>query len=264
MSYLKIVFFLLLSVCLLAGEGKDLFDKHCASCHTPFVPMLKLKENFIDQNNTLLHLKAPTLNQLSYRLKQQIGDPKGDEDMHRMEVTAFMSDYVYHPDKSKSVCLDEVMAHFKTMPSLKGKVTENELEAIGTYLYDFDTEVIKSKGVKFEGFENALKQAKDTHKIVMIEAMSKTCHFCRKMEREVMIEKEIVMAIEKDFIPVKIDISVHRLPLNLKTEITPSFIFIDENKNIILQVPGAWDKEDFLNLLKEATMKNVQKQKEKK
>ena len=245
-------FIIVLVVGIWANEGKVLFEKHCASCHTPFIPMSKLKENFLDHNNTLLKLKAPTLNQLSYRLHQRIGDPKGDEDIHRMEVTAFMTDYVYYPDKDKSICLDDVMVHFETMPSLKGKITEDELEEIGTYLYDFDKEVVKSKSVKFEGFDTALLRAQKEDKIIMIEAMTSTCHFCRKMEREVMIEKEVVKAIEKDFIPVAIDINKHALPLEIKVAATPSFIFIDSKKNILMNVPGSWSKEDFLELLKEA------------
>jgi len=252
---MKIIGFMLIStVLMMANEGKVLFKKHCISCHTPFIAMSKLKENFLDHNNTLLNLKAPTLNQLSYRLKQRIGDPKGDNDMHRMEVTAFMSDYVYYPDKDKSVCLDDVMQHFKTMPSLKGKVRDEELEEIGTYLYDFDNKVIEDKSVKYEGFDKALERAKKEHKIIMIKAMTKECHFCRKMEREVMIEDAIVKAIEKDFIPVAIDVSVHALPLGIKTELTPSFIFIDENAKVLMNVPGAWSKMDFIELLKEAKL----------
>ena len=244
----------------LANEGKILFEKQCMSCHTPFISMSKLKENFLDHNNTLLNLKAPTLNQLSYRLKQRIGDPKGDTDLHRMEVTAFMSDYVYAPDKDKSVCLEDVLQHFKTMPSLKGQVTEDELEEIGTYLYDFDNVVVKDKSVKYKGFDKALQDAKLEHKIIMIKVMTKECHYCRKMEAEVMTESEVVTAIENDFIPVAIDISVHRLPLGLKAEVTPSFIFIDETAQVIMNVPGAWSKEDFISLLKEAKL-NAKKDK---
>jgi len=245
---------IVLTVLLFGNEGKVLFAKHCVSCHKPFVSMSKLKENFLDHNNTLLKLKAPTLNQLSYRLKQRIGNPKGDNEIHRMEVTAFMSDYVYHPDKEKSVCLADVIQHFKTMPSLKGKVSKDELEEIGTYLYDFDNEVVKEKSIKYEGFDKALKRAKKEHKIIMIKAMTKECHFCRKMEREVMIEKEVVKAIEKDFIPVSIDISIHTLPLGIKTKLTPSFIFIDANAKVLMNVPGAWAKMDFIELLKEAKL----------
>ena len=250
MKYFKIVVFFFMTLSLLANEGKDLFTQKCASCHTPFIPMSKLKENFLDGNNTILKLKAPTLNQLSYRLKKRIGDPKGDNELHRMEVTAFMSDYVFHPDKDKSVCLEDVLRHFETMPSQKGKVTEEELEEIGTYLYDFDNEVVKKRSVKYEGFDKALQRAKKEDKIIMIKAMTKTCHFCRKMDREVMIEKEVIEVINKGFIPVSIDISEHQLPLGIKTELTPSFIFVDKNAKVLLNVPGAWGKEDFLALLR--------------
>jgi len=110
--------------------------------------------------------------------------------------------------------------------------------------------------VKFEGFKKALERAKKENKLIMIEAMTSTCHFCRKMEREVMIEKEVVEAIEKDFIPVAIDVNKHNLPLGLKVDATPSFIFIDTNQNVLMNIPGAWNKNDFLALLKEAKMKN--------
>jgi len=239
---------------LMSNEGEMLFEKKCIACHTLFIPMSKLKENFLDHNNTLLKLKAPTLNQLSYRLKQRIGDPKGDNDLHRMEVIAFMSDYVNAPDKDKSVCLEDVLQHFTTMPSLKGKVTEDELEEIGTYLYDFDNAIVKDKSVKYEGFDKALEAAKREHKLIMIKVMTKECHYCRKMEREVMIEQEVIQAIKKDFIPVAIDISIHQLPLGLKAEVTPSFIFIDEESHVLMNVPGAWSKEDFMALLKEAKL----------
>jgi thioredoxin-related protein len=245
---------------LVANEGKGLFEKHCASCHTPFIPMEKLKENFLDHNNTLLHLKAPTLNQLSYRLKQRIGDPKGDKDIHRMEVIAFMSDYVLHPDRQKSVCLEEVMQNFETMLSLQGKVTQEELDKIGEYLYDFDKKMIREKGVKYEGFDEALKRAKKEHKIIMIEAMSEDCHFCRKMEREVMIDDEVVNTLKKDFVSVAIDVRKHQLPLGLHTALTPTFIFVDENATILLKIPGAWEKREFMELLQEAKKRRKEKE----
>ena len=94
-----------------ASEGKTVYQKKCASCHEAYIPMPKLMENFVEQKNKLLNLKAPTLNQLSYRLKQQIGDPKGDEEIHRMEVSAFIADYLNNPDKEKSVCLRDVIQY---------------------------------------------------------------------------------------------------------------------------------------------------------
>ena len=240
---------------LYAMEGKEVYEKKCASCHQGYVPMSKLKENFQDYNNTLLKLTAPTLNQLSYRLKKSIGDPKGDNEIHRMEVAAFITEYVLHPDRQRSLCLDEVMQSFETMPSLAGKVSEEELEAVSTYIYDFDDKVVEEHSVHYEGFEKALQKAKKEHKIIMIKVMTKDCYFCRKMEREVMVEDEIVALVEKDFIPVAIDISTTELPLGLKTELTPSFIFIDENARVLMNIPGAWNKMDFLEILREAKRK---------
>lgn len=254
---MKLVLLVWLSmVAIFASEGKDLYEKKCASCHAEFISMDALKKNYLDHNNTLLKLSAPTINQLSYRLKQRIGDPKGDNDMHRMEVSAFITDYVYTPDRDKSVCLDDVMIHFKTMPSLKGKVTEDELEEINTFIYEYDEKIVKEKSVKYEGFDEALKRAKKEHKIIMIKVMTEDCHYCRKMEREVMIEKEVTDVLKKDFITVKIDVSKVKLPLELKSDLTPTFIFVDEDEKVLMNIPGAWDKKDFLLLLKEAKTKD--------
>ncbi len=245
---------------LYAMEGKEVYEKKCASCHQGYISMSKLKENFQDYNNTLLKLTAPTLNQLSYRLKKSIGDPKGDNEIHRMEVAAFISEYVLYPDRQKSLCLDEVMRSFKTMPSLKGKISEDELEAVSTYIYDFDEKVVKEHSVQYEGFEKALQKAKKEHKIIMLKVMTKDCYYCRKMDREVMVEKEVVDMLEENFISVSIDISTTELPLGLKAEFTPSFIFIDENAKVLMNLPGAWNKMDFLDILREAKTKQMEKE----
>mgnify|MGYP000070508613 CR=1 FL=1 len=259
---MKSLLYVLLFVHMLFGtEDEEVYEKKCASCHQDFISMSTLKENFLDTNNTLLKLTAPTINQLSYRLKQRIGDPKGDNDIHRMEVAAFISDYVLNPDREKSLCLADVMQHFKTMPSLKGKITEDELEAVSRYIYDFERQVIEEKSVEYEGFDKALEKANKEHKIIMLKVMTKDCHFCRKMNREVMIEEDVVNALKKDFISVAIDISTTNLPLGLKAELTPSFIFIDKDEKVLLNIPGAWDKDDFLEILREAKMKRKQKEK---
>ena len=258
---------LLLCVCagyIFASGGKEVYEKKCASCHKEYISMNMLKTNYLDHNNTLLKLTAPTINQLSYRLKQRIGDPKGDNDIHRMEVSAFISDYVFNPDRDKSVCLADVMQHFKTMPSLKGKISEDELEEVNTFIYEYDEKIVKEKSVKYEGFDEALKRAKKEHKIIMIKAMSEDCHYCRKMEREVMIEKEVTEVLKKDFITVMVDVSKMKLPLGIKSEVTPTFIFVDEASKVLMNIPGAWNKTDFLLLLKEATEKNGKMKKDKK
>lgn len=249
---MKPVLYVLLCVGMLFGaEGQEVYEKKCASCHQGFISMSKIKENFLDHNNTDLKLTAPTINQLSYRLKQRIGDPKGDNDIHRMEVAAFISDYVLNPDREKSLCLDDVMQYFKTMPSLKGQITEDELEEVSTFIYEYDTKMIKEQSVQYEGFDKALERAEKEDKIIMIKVMTKNCHFCRKMDAEVMIEEEVIQALEKDFVSVEIDVSTTELPLGLKVDLTPSFIFVDKKGEVIGNIPGSWEKDDFLDILKE-------------
>ena len=141
---MKLLLGILLCMVFLFGiEGEVVYEQKCASCHKAFIPVEKLMENFMEKNNTLLHLKAPSINQISFRLKQQIGDPKGDEDMHRMEVGAFIADYLNDPDKQKSVCLPEVIKYFETMPSMKGQLSDDEIEAVSEFLYDSVNKLIK-------------------------------------------------------------------------------------------------------------------------
>ncbi len=126
----------LLAPLVLLGEGSALFEKHCASCHVRHVDFTMLAKNFMESNNTLLNLKAPTLNQIRFRVMSRVGDPEGDAEFHRIEVTGFISDYVLNPDRDKSVCMPEVMQFFETMESLKGKITDVELHSIADWIYE--------------------------------------------------------------------------------------------------------------------------------
>jgi len=245
---------LLLFSSLVASEmtGQEVYEKKCASCHKLYVPPSLLIENFMEKNNTILKLKAPTINQIVFRLKSRIGDPKGDEDIHRMEVDSFIADYLMHPDKSKSVCLPKVIQHFETMPSLKGKITVEEIESVSSFLYDYTIDDYVEKKLKLVAYEDALKVAKQEHKIIIIKMTREHCHFCKKMDREVFSDKDVVEALEKDFMVVEVDIGKDTPPLGLKRGMTPTFIFVSEEEKIMGKIPGSWTKEDFLEILKEA------------
>ncbi|WP_281951702.1 thioredoxin family protein [Nitrosophilus kaiyonis] len=105
--------------------------------------------------------------------------------------------------------------------------------------------------MKWFKFDKALNIAKNSNKIVMIKAMSQDCHYCIEMERDVLNDKEVMKEINRYFIPVKIDIYKDNLPVDINVYLTPTFIFIDKNKKVIKKIPGAWHKEDFLNILDE-------------
>ncbi len=232
-------------------DGETVYKKKCAACHAAYIPMGELKENFVEYNNTKLRLRAPTLNQISFRLRQRIGDPNGDRDMQLMEVTDFVTGYLYHPDKSKSICMQEVLDAFDTMPSMKGKISEAEIEAVTAYIYDFDRRMLRSHSLHYAGFDEALKRAQKEGKVIMIKATSPYCHYCKLMDREVLSDPEVVALLHRKYIPVEVNVYKDPLPLGLRYKFTPTFFFVDGKGKVIKTVPGAFEKEDFIKLLKE-------------
>ncbi len=254
---MKIFIMIALLEIALFGSGEGIYKEKCASCHAGYIPMGTLKENFVEFNNTKLKLKGPTLNQLSFRLKQKIGDPAGDREFHMMEVTEFIKSYIYHPDKQKSVCMDEVLAAFDTMPSMKGQISDAEAQAVAAYIYGYGQQVQQEHAPKYVHFAEAVKEAKKEHKLIMIKASSEHCHFCQKMDREVLSLKKVKKKLHDDFVLVEIDVYQSALPLGLKTEVTPTYFFLTPDAKLLKRVPGSWNAKDFLEILQEVKKLSV-------
>ena len=109
-------FMTLTSSILFAASGVELTQKHCASCHMLTTP----KPEMIPE------LKAPAMDAVMYHIGLEMQDKKMIKD--------FIIDYVQNPDASKSVCESNKVQNFGVMPSLKGKVSVNELEAIAEHM----------------------------------------------------------------------------------------------------------------------------------
>jgi thioredoxin-related protein len=105
-------------------------------------------------------------------------------------------------------------------------------------------------------YEKALSLAKEKSKIVILKLTSDDCHFCKKMDREVMGNREILAFLKKNFILVEIDVKKEKLPLGLKYKVTPTFFFVNKNEKVISKIQGSWNKKDFTELL-EMVLKKV-------
>lgn len=101
---------------LFASSGEELIKAKCASCHTLAIPKAEMMPSF----------KAPPMDAVMFHMKDVIPDES--------DMKAFILDYVYNPDASKSVCESHKVQKFGVMPSLKGKVSEKELESIAAYM----------------------------------------------------------------------------------------------------------------------------------
>ncbi len=236
------------TILIYAKTGEEIFKKRCSSCHIDYIPQSKLIKNY-ENGNKELNLTAPTLTELSFALKDQIGERMADIESQIMDIEDFLLSYCNKPNIDESIFEDWVIENFKTMPHIK--LSEEEAELLAPYMFNFAEKIIVAHSVKRYSYEEALKKAKDKNKIVMIEGYIRFCRGCIKMDREVFVEDRVKKALNKDFVVVKMNMLLEKLPLNLKSMGTPAFYFITKDgKHIIDKIQGTGTVEEFLELLK--------------
>ena len=105
-------------------DGEALIEEKCAKCHNLDMPP-KSYENEI----------APSMMAVTFHLKDFIKSNNPSE--HEAKVVAFIKDYVIEPNRKKSFCDKESLDSYGVMPSQKGNVTKDELDAIAHYMYPY-------------------------------------------------------------------------------------------------------------------------------
>ena len=113
--------------------------------------------------------------------------------------------------------------------------------------------MIKEQGFNAKSSEmnyaQALELSQKIDKPIMLKLTASHCKYCKKMDKEVLADTEVHHLLEQNFICVTINVDNEPLPLNLKRTVTPTFIFVDKSGKITSQLPGSWDKKDFIDLL---------------
>ena len=268
---MKRIIFTLLATVLTAQassfvHGKKLFAEKCSSCHADFIPADTLKENFFEKNNTLLHLKAPTVNMLAYAIMdspKHIGDPS-DPEMRSDEIVAYLEDTLTHPHPENTICDPNFMKFYDVKKPISPPLTEDEYETLSAFFMQYKAERKKhnpratKRLTSTYDITKVLQEAKQTHKHVLLEAMSPTCHFCKKMEREVIETEAVQKVLGGGYIMIQINVDAQKFPLGLGKvykHVTPSFFILDANGSLAGHYPGSWNKQDFLSILKHYTPK---------
>ena len=112
-------------------DGGKVFEAKCASCH---IKMITKEEAM----KMLKSIKAPPMVEVSRQLKDNIRIVDDlDDEIHRAVVIAFIKDYVIYPTLEKSMCEAMALEKHGVMPSQKGNLTEEELNAVSTWVYDY-------------------------------------------------------------------------------------------------------------------------------
>lgn len=256
-----ILFYLLLLSSLVADfeQGEKIFKDKCSSCHTGFVDMDTLKENFYVKQNTLLNLKAPTENMLVYAIMRgpkSIGD-KDDEEMRQIEIEEYLKNHLEDPNTLHTICEPEFFKYYATKSCDKIILDEEEAILLSAYFMEYKEPEKEKRALNplpEKLTKKALEKAKQENKNIIVYASSKTCYFCKKMDREVLDLADIKQSIKRDFVFLKVYVEEHELPFGLRkeySEMTPTFFFINHKQERLNIYPGAWIKEDFIKILKE-------------
>lgn len=258
---LSLLFTLSLPVAAGYEEGKKIFEAKCASCHSAYVPADKIKENFFEKENKLLNLKAPTVNMLAWAIMEgprKVGDPN-DPEMRQTEIEEYLRESLEDPDPDESICDGHFMNYYARKAPIRG-LSDAELSDLALYLMEYKKHRLAKAPMVTRRFnkdmdvQQLLAEAKRSGKTIIIEAGSPTCHYCKKMEQEVIDTPEVRSRLQKDFILVEVNVEETRLPLGLEKvyrHITPSFFFLTPGGRLLEQFPGSWTRHDFLMMLEQ-------------
>lgn len=120
---------LMLVTSLMAADGYKVYQSKCMVCHVEMMSKAETLKN-IDK------LVAPPMVEVSARLKDNIKTTDDEDDVNRYLFILFVKDYIVNPKLDNSMCNTGAIEKFGTMPSLKGKITQDEEQAVAEWLYD--------------------------------------------------------------------------------------------------------------------------------
>ena len=145
-------------------DGEKLLEHKCAKCHNLDMPP-KSYENEL----------APSMMAVTFHLKDFI---KSDNPAaHESKIINFVKEYVISPSAEKSLCDKESLESYGVMPSQKGNVSLDEIEAIVHYTYrTYDNE----KLLKVMAEKNRLARLPLQERVFDQEH----CQYCHKLKKD--------------------------------------------------------------------------------
>jgi len=146
-------------------DGKKLMEQKCSSCHNLDLPP-----------KTFDHEKAPPMMAVAFHLRAFV--PAGSASDKVPNAINFIKDYVINPSTSKSFCDKESLKSYGVMPSQKGKVTEEELQAIGEYLFNHFTQENLNEAQALQNKLNAMPKGERL-------ALQNGCLSCHKQHKDI-------------------------------------------------------------------------------
>lgn len=121
------------------NKPEEIFAKKCVMCHIVGKPQTKAQRN---------SMVAPPIDVAMSGVVitiDAVEGPMSDEEL-KEESIAFLKDYLFYPTRDKTNCEDMVVKRFGMMPSLKGFLSQEQLDIVVPWIYDtFKPEKINGK-----------------------------------------------------------------------------------------------------------------------
>ena len=146
-------------------DGEKLIQTKCSSCHDLSLPPKTYKDEV-----------APPMMAVSFHIVGFI--EVTDESIRVPKAREFVKDYVINPSAKKSFCDKKSLQEYGVMPSQKGKVTEDELEAITKYMFSHFTQEKLNKAQKELNDFNKLSAGKKI-------ALKYNCLACHRTDKKI-------------------------------------------------------------------------------
>ncbi len=109
------------------SKGEKLFNKNCSKCHANILGVA----NDGGYENSYI-TPAPYIADLVPKVKSKTGSQE--------KFTEFVREYIQNPNKRKSLYGKRAIKKFGLMPPLKGIMTDEEIDELADYLYNYKPE----------------------------------------------------------------------------------------------------------------------------
>ncbi len=105
-------------------------------------------------------------------------------------------------------------------------------------------------------YEKALERAIKENKSIIMIASTKSCPWCRKLERQTLTRDNINNIIQKNFVPLAVDQDLKNYPKKYEVKVVPTVYFINpKDESVIKKVLGYKNKKEFSKILDEVVSK---------
>ncbi|MDR1044236.1 MAG: thioredoxin family protein [Candidatus Adiutrix sp.] len=116
----------------------------------------------------------------------------------------------------------------------------------------------QAAGLSFISYDQALKQAADEKKLVMVFFWADWCGYCRMLRQEVFSQDQVREVFERSFVGVSVDVQNDPEELSRKlrgSTALPTVTFLKSDGEPLGYFDGATDAETFIKILEYAAAK---------